>query len=86
MICLKHQQQYNEGEYCIYCGNPKGGGQTVPSPTKNTDKIQSKAPDIKWENPLAHNISHIHGDKIITHENLHTHDAEQLKNLNTPKR
>lgn len=22
MICLKHQQQYSEGQYCIYCGNP----------------------------------------------------------------
>ena len=22
MICLKHQQQYSEGEYCVYCGSP----------------------------------------------------------------
>jgi len=22
MICLKHQQQYSEGQFCVYCGSP----------------------------------------------------------------
>ena len=23
MLCLKHQQEYKVGEYCVYCGDPE---------------------------------------------------------------
>ena len=40
MICLKHCQQYNSDEFCLYCGNPY---KTITSSTTNeTGKIDCK--------------------------------------------
>lgn len=34
MTCLKHQQEYREDEYCIYCGKPNKDSSTPKSTTK----------------------------------------------------
>jgi len=40
MTCLKHQQNYSEGEYCIYCGNP------IKITTSSTSTSEVKITDL----------------------------------------
>ncbi len=44
MICLKHNQQYSENEYCIYCGSPF---KVVPSSSTSFRKFEEPVDRLK---------------------------------------